>query len=367
MQDIAFGSPTHGEVLTFRHLEEPENGCPPIFLRMVTTNLSMGRPHTLPQLGIQAGFRPDEWDKLFPAAVLNYLKGKSGTWNEIEGAFRVPGDGDLPVICAVRMSLSFPLLFKAIPILSFDHEFVSVVNGLGGDASSRLATLWFSDGGLSSNFPIHLFDTPLPARPTFAISLDSLQVPASSVKRRVLLPETSQEGSSVQVTDIKTLGDFGWRVLASAKDWQDQLASGMTGQRERIARVFLDSKEGGLNLAMPASVSMALMGYGLEAGKLFTTKFSFNEHRWRRLLGVYRNTGEWLDDTAKVWSGGFDAWFRSYRDQVQSYKGLTISDRKLLSAQFDQVAKANAARPRIKRAEQKLPGNTGQLRVTGRY
>ena len=29
----------------------------------------------------------------------------------------------------------------------------------------------FSDGGISSNFPVQIFDSPLPARPTFAINL----------------------------------------------------------------------------------------------------------------------------------------------------------------------------------------------------
>jgi len=30
---------------------------------------------------------------------------------------------------------------------------------------------WFSDGGISSNFPVTLFDSPLPRWPTFAINL----------------------------------------------------------------------------------------------------------------------------------------------------------------------------------------------------
>src|SRR3977135_2270093 len=31
---------------------------------------------------------------------------------------------------------------------------------------------WFSDGGLSSNFPLQFFDAPFPRWPTFAIELD---------------------------------------------------------------------------------------------------------------------------------------------------------------------------------------------------
>jgi hypothetical protein len=266
------------------------------------------------------------------------------------------------------MSLSFPLLFKAIPILTIDHEFKSVVKALGGkDPARRLCTVWLSDGGLSSNFPIHLFDSPLPSRPTFAISLDALQVAPDHVKSRGLLPETSVQGSGIQVTEIKTLKDFGWQILAAAKDWQDQLASEITGQRERIARIFLDGSEGGLNLDMPEGVSRALMCYGLEAGKLFTKRFDFNEHRWRRMLGVYRNTGEWLDRAAKTWTESYVSWFASYSSRVASYEKVTKADRALMAKQFSQLASATAARQTIKRAEDKLPAKSGQLRVTGRY
>ena len=367
LQDIAFGSSTHPTPLTFGNLEKPTNGAAPIFLRMVTTNLSMGRPHTLPQLGLQAGFRPTDWQALFPAAVLTHLNAKSGPWNGIKGAKRFPAGEDLPVICAVRMSLSFPLLFKAVPILTFDHEFRSVVKALGGTPKRRLCTAWLTDGGLSSNFPIHLFDSPLPSRPTFAISLDSLQVSPDEVTRRVLLPETSLQGSGVQVTEINSLTDFGWRLMASAKDWQDQLASEITGQRERIARIFLDHKEGGLNLAMPPDLSRALMGYGRDAGRLFTTRFDFDEHRWRRMLGVYRNTEDWLDRAASTWAAGFDTWFKGYRTKVRSYQKITQSDRQLIGKHFTEIARAAAGRQVIKRADDKFPAKTGQLRVTGRY
>ena len=367
LQDIAFGSPTHPEPLTFRDLEKPSNGAAPIFLRMVTTNLSMGRPHTLPELGIPAGYRPAQWKELFPAPVLAYINRKSGPWNGIKGAKRVPPGDDLPVICAVRMSLSFPVLFKAIPILTFDHEFKSVVKALGGTPERRLCTVWLTDGGLSSNFPIHLFDSPLPSRPTFAISLDSLQVAPNLVNHRVLLPETSLQGSGVQVTEINSLSDFGWQILAAAKDWQDQLASEITGQRERIARIFLDGSEGGLNLDMPEEVSRSLMRYGLDAGRLFTTRFSFDEHRWRRMLGVYRNTGEWIDRTTATWTGGFAAWFAGYQKDVQSYEKLTQRDRRLIAKHFSLLGAASSNRAKIKRADDKFPAKTGQLRVTGRY
>lgn len=367
MQDIAFGCRHHPDPLTFRHLEECPPGVPPIDLRMVTTNISMGRPHTLPDLGISAGFNPAQWAKLFPPAVMKYLTRVSGPWRGVAGAMRVPQGKDLPVICAVRMSLSFPVLFKAVPILVIDHEFSSVIKALGGTAKRRMVHAWLTDGGLSSNFPIHLFDSPLPTRPTFAISLDQLQCPAAAVQSRVLLPDTASEGGSVQVKEINTLVGFGWGMLTAAKDWQDQLASGVTGQRERIARIFLDRREGGLNLNMPAHVSKALMSYGLDAGRLFTTRFDFDEHRWRRMLSVYRNTEEWMDRATTAWTGGYAVWFQGYQGRVGSYRSLALGERKLIAKHFDDLASATVTRTKITRATAKFPARTGQLRVAGRY
>ena len=58
IQDIAFGSPAAEQPLTFGHLEGASPKIAPIQLRMVATNLSMMRPHTLPDFGISAAFKP---------------------------------------------------------------------------------------------------------------------------------------------------------------------------------------------------------------------------------------------------------------------------------------------------------------------
>jgi hypothetical protein len=63
------------------------------------------------------------------------------------------------------MSLSFPILLSAVPLYAanFEREPRS--------GKFPLERCWFSDGGLTSKFPIHFFDTPLPDRPTFGINL----------------------------------------------------------------------------------------------------------------------------------------------------------------------------------------------------
>jgi hypothetical protein len=62
-----------------------------IDLQIVTTNLSMRRPHTLPRLGVPAGFMPEAWARLFPKPVLDYLIGSEGRpWRRFSGAWLFP-------------------------------------------------------------------------------------------------------------------------------------------------------------------------------------------------------------------------------------------------------------------------------------
>jgi hypothetical protein len=237
LQDIAFGDPKHPVPLTFGDLAGPDPASPSIDLKMVTTNLSMRRPHTLPRLGLPAGFIPSEWDKLFPDAVMRYLQTSGSTkWERLDGAWLFPSEQALPVVVAVRMSLSFPVLFTAIPLEIDDTELPAIIASLGAESYRRIRTALFSDGGISSNFPIHMFDSWLPSRPTFAFSLDKLPCDANVVKTRISLPATASDGMGIQIQEIASPVAFGWQVLNSAKDWQDQLLSGITGQRAHRGR-----------------------------------------------------------------------------------------------------------------------------------
>ena len=40
-----------------------------------------------------------------------------------------------------------------------------------GKPCQEKSVVWFSDGGICSNFPLHLFDSPLPRWPTFGLNL----------------------------------------------------------------------------------------------------------------------------------------------------------------------------------------------------
>lgn len=371
LQHIAFGNPDHPVPLTFGDLKGAVPGKTEIDLKVVTTNLSMRRPHTLPRLGVPAAFMPDDWDRLFPKPVMQYLyKGGTKKWQRYAGAWLFPTEDRLPVVIAVRMSLSFPLLFTAVPLKIEDTELPSIVKSLGGKPYKRIRTVHFSDGGISSNFPIHMFDAPLPTRPTFAFSLEELLWDANEVTTRVALPETASEGMGVQIKELRRLTDFGWQILNSAKDWQDQLLSEITGQRERVARIFLTDQEGGLNLDMPAKVSRKLMRWGYEAGCKFTDgAFNFDEHKWRRLLVLYKHLEQNLEAIDRVWDTGFGPWYERYYPKVKSYKKLTLADRRQIATNIEALLEAldKDDRADIAKLEEKLPKRAGALKVAPKY
>jgi hypothetical protein len=127
--------------LTFAHLAEQD-----IALKVISTDLTDGAPVTWPRPEPgEYRFRAEDIRRLFPDEVAAHME-RCGTASD--GLLPVPGD-QLPVVVAVRLSLSFPVLIASIPLYAQD----------GGRH-------WFSDGGICSNFPVHLFDSWLPRRPT---------------------------------------------------------------------------------------------------------------------------------------------------------------------------------------------------------
>ena len=366
LQDIAFADPDRADPLTFGDLGGPDPHQPVINLRMMTTNLSMGRPYNLPVLGMAAKYQTQAWARLFPASVMTYL-GRIGRPSTLMPDARVfPSPAQVPVIVAVRMSLSFPVLFSAVPVVVRDIETASLLKANGVTRPVEVRTVWFSDGGISSNFPIHMFDALLPTRPTFALSLDALPAGGDENGRRVIIPQTAGEGVGLPVHAIAGLGAFAGSILGAAKDWQDALLGGMPGQRERIARVMLSAKEGGLNLTMPPERSRALMRYGQEVGHRFANgALDFDEHRWRRALVSYEQVEHAVAVHDHAWNAeGYGPWFASYAPKAKSYKKLTQSDRKAIHARLGAMAKeVTTFTPPILAPDSKFPRPSGRLRI----
>jgi hypothetical protein len=305
-----------------------------IVLRMITTSVSHREPRTLPFRDVRFWFLREEFDRLFPAVVVDWMVANGGTPVVVgdKTYFPLPADDELPVIVATRMSLSFPLLVSAVPL----HEPASsslrkqgstgsqqpwtpasagvTATGAGvtADNVDQLATggarpgstiaamrpVWFSDGGISSNFPIHLFDAALPLWPTFAIDLVYPEVDDTRGDG-VFLPDHNAQGwqrTYAPVGGGNAVGDiagFLFGIVATMQNWRDLLLARAPGQRDRIVHVALEGDEGGMHLDMPQAVLQRIAAKGTAAGERFNA-FSFENHywiRWRNLAsGLQRYT-----------------------------------------------------------------------------
>jgi predicted acylesterase/phospholipase RssA len=369
IQDIAFGEGWQGRPpLTFGHLLGTGSDGQ-IDLRVITTNLGMGRPHTLPTLGITAAYSDAEWRRLFPGDVCDWIAGTVTEPAHMPGLLSFPSPNDLPVLVAARMSLAFPLLFAAVPVHVRDFANAELQRATGAAPAIQNRRILFADGGISSNFPIHLFDALLPNRPTFALSLDDLPHGSAMGDQRVFIPATARQGFGLPARETRSLGGLFGSILKAAKDWQDQLLSTMPGQRERIAHVMLSADEGGLNLTMPPARARTLMHRGLEVGRRFADgALDFDEHRWRRSLVAYDQLARMSDTVHQTWSSGFGSWLLRYLAHPKSYRRLTMTDRNTIHDRLGEVANlAEAFEPGLNDADHKLPRPVGILRVSPRY
>jgi predicted acylesterase/phospholipase RssA len=309
LDELAAQPADAGRPITFGDLE-PEG----IELRAMTTCLSHGRPYVLPFDNRLFSFRISELERLFPPRVIDWMtsdevqaRAKAGPESlrrdaaarvddeaeaETEEAvepvdapgephsgepyFHVPLAADLPVVVAVRMSLSFPLLFEAVPLHACDFTRLDPL------ARRELRKVWFTDGGVCHNFPIHLFDAMWPTRPTFGITLEPFQ--PESHATRVFLPSHARHGILRAFRDVESLPGFLGSIVGTMQEWQDNLQSTLPGYRERIAHVALDEDEGGLNLDMDATVIDKLVEYGRKVGGRLRADFDWPAHRWTRHL-----------------------------------------------------------------------------------
>lgn len=308
-----------------------------IDLQMITTNVTHGRPYRLPLADRTSRlfFRPGELEGYFPAAVLKALtdaarpyapEGPPGREPDAQeatarGLYELPG-ADMPLAVAARLSLSFPILFSAVPLWAIDYE--------APRGERTLRRCLFSDGGVASNFPIHLFDAAVPSWPTFGFWLDRRKPYDYGPGRNdIWLPRFIDEGhgdgwyrfdpqarpvpphpapprpdgqpfrSSIS-DDVPEFGNGSLGVLAGllssivagAKDWRDNTTMRLPHMRNRIVRMMLRPDEGGLHIGMPrAQILQMASCYGIAAGREFVDRFAeeagqasvaWREQRWVR-------------------------------------------------------------------------------------
>jgi predicted acylesterase/phospholipase RssA len=354
--------------LTFGDLAAPPGGRPAIQLAMMTTSLMEERPYTLPlpPEDRRFVFEKGEWARIFPSGVMTFLINKCDKFTPPAGEageyYHFPDPDRLPLIVGARMSLSFPFLISGVPLWRRDFTLLEEAE------RSKLRRCFFSDGGLSSNFPIHFFDHLLPNSPTFAITLDEFDEKRN--RSSVWLPSSAGSGIQLPVLPFIGLAGFLMRLLTSAKDWQDNLQSTLPGYRERIAHVVLKPDEGGLNLTMNQATIRKLVDYGEQAGETLRDDFDLDGHRWRRFLVAMARMEETLDEVAQAYEGlpggpeDFADFLARYSGAPDSYEQDPVRLAEMLKRGAElSVRGANwRAKPTIR--EGRIPKPPTNLRVT---
>jgi hypothetical protein len=283
-----------------------------INLEVMTTCLTLGRPYRIPLETDEFFFDVNEFERFFPPSVVkwmvdhprptNYPSDKYGTIRPL------PSPADLPVVVAARLSLSFPVLLSAVPLYAIDH---SLVRPEGQEPQPERC--WFSDGGITSNLPVHFFDAPLPRWPTFAINLREFHPsypPSENECDNIYMPGDNNQGLTEwwnrfdkkegQIRDARPAHEqllgFLKTIFETALNWVDNSQLRLPGYRDRVAHVKLRGDEGGTNLKMTREVSQKLSERGRCAGEILRTRFAvpppaglcltWDNHRWVR----YRST-----------------------------------------------------------------------------
>jgi predicted acylesterase/phospholipase RssA len=293
---------------------------------VMTTDLSHRRPYRFPfdtQVFYWCGTCLGQY---FPEAVVEHMARATeavgpiqvGTTEEPreiraecprhagEPLYYMPLAPDVPLVLAARISLSFPGLISAIPFHAVDWTRAA--------PSRDIVTVWFSDGGISSNFPMRFFDAAWPTRPTFGINLapPHLDDPAM-----VWRPPPGRGGVLPRYIAMSSLGQFASAILDTMQNWADSVQITMPGFRDRVVEVRHYDDEGGMNLQMPPEKIALLAERGNEAGRNIvdgdaeTKPFDFTQHRWMR----YRNAMASMDD---LLSGMHSVWpaERAFLDSI---------------------------------------------------
>jgi Patatin-like phospholipase len=336
-----------------------------IELSMIASDISRNRTAQVPFLETPSPLyiESEVLDRYFPSPIVAWMKHRAGEYDQRverpDGVIRLPGPQDLPIVFGARLSLSFPVLLSALPLMTPDFA-----KSRSGDRSIPLRRVWYSDGGLTSNFPIHFFDSPIPTRPTFGLNLVDFDAEAPNIEaddddQQETTPNTpdwnkpiaepragartaAQRPASAPVGDPAPqdavwgfvsmakgnrfapvpftsfddapgsgLISFAFTLVNTARYWSDNQMLVAPGVRDRVVNVALREDEGGLNLDMSPSVISDLDWRGRAAGLLISARFDpqqqiepetgnpneqmFANHRWVR----YRNFMASFEDLSR--------------------------------------------------------------------
>jgi hypothetical protein len=303
-----------------------------IELSMIASDISRHRTIQIPFVETPSPLYVDvdTLRRYFPKTIVDWMIDRQGSYSERiekrDGVIRLPRPQDLPVVFGARLSLSFPILLSAVPLLTPDfarHKSRQPI---------PLRSVWISDGGLTSNFPVHFFDSPIPSRPTFCLNLvdfdaeapdtdagdaedetfeerEITEAPTESASKPVKeprapertaerRPERAASSDPLPGDDVwgfvsmakgnsfvpvpftafdaapgSGIGSFLNTLLNTARFWSDNEMLVAPGVRDRVVHIALRDDEGGLNLDMDAKVIADLDQRGRAAGLLISARF----------------------------------------------------------------------------------------------
>lgn len=333
-----------------------------IELQVITTAVNLRRPFQLPSDPDTDPLReffydPDEWKDFFPSPVMQWLKDKDRLMGDSrvtnkKGAklLALPLPALLPVIVPVRFSCGFPGLLSAVPMYyigaknnakhrkgkpgapSADNVSSGMGSGAGGDGPIVATKVYFADGGITSNCPVHLFDAPLPGHPTFGVALDRLESSERRRRYRIHLPAASDE-LKAPVRPTESVLSFASTIVSTAVDWQDGLQRALPGYRERVVNVSLKPEDGGLNLAMKPETIRWLPRLGQVAALTLLREFtttraeqrsnSWDRHRWIRLRSTLAAAQRYLNQLHRAQQ-------RTAEPRLDDGSRPALSDREML-------------------------------------
>lgn len=335
------GGESRTPVLTFGHLGGSGaggmDGTPTrraVRLQMIGTDLLRGVPLLLPDAltpdrrddgTFVSGylFDPARFRTLFPPEVVEELL--DGASEEPGRLYPFPPQRRIPVVVAARMSMSFPILFAAVPVVYCDSE-------------GRQWQTWISDGGIVSNFPSNLFDEALPPWPTFGLDLIDVDVPpnetapAGEFMLRWLSPTWPYSRSSVtdNVERLPTQGissviGFLMAAVSAARGWIDNSQKRLPGYAERIVAMNIYPGEGGLNLTMEHEKIERLARRGLLAVNAQLEKWQpegahsqWRYHRWVRMRTLMRE----LEEVGRGWREWFERDPGAVAGAIESFEAM---------------------------------------------
>lgn len=284
---------------------------------VIATDLSHQRPYRFPFDTAEFFWCQTCLAKYFPERVVKHMFTTSSlvtsetvadptcSIHDGQPLYLMPPAPDVPLVVAARISLSFPGLISALPFQAVDYS--------RAPGNAGIVTVWFSDGGISSNFPIRFFDAAWPQRPTFGINLASVH--PDYPQQMVWRANPGASGRLLRHTDITTIGGFLGAIFNSARNWADTTQAAMPGFRDRIVEVRQRSDEGGMNLQMPANIVTGLANRGAEAARNIIDgdpggepPFNFDAHRWMRYRNAMASLDELLTGMQDVYTSPEQLW-----------------------------------------------------------